>query len=277
MKKIACIIVGILFLSCFGASGITNSVDVKTNINSQQNNEYCFSIDDISTQIYFDLYYPEFRESVQKIDNNELSNSVKDWDIGKVIWQYTLTIYDPSPKAIKSIEDINNDGIDDVIVCSEDDHVRCFDGGAVGSGVVLWEHEIYSGDVYRQTGLDIIEDVNDDGYEDVVVGAAWGARLIRCISGKDGDEIWTHDTHEYGDGGWVYQVNSSYDYNNDGITDVLAACGDDSSDTGPKRVYCLDGEDGSSIWECPFDAVGFYLTFFHTTISIKGIHSLTPT
>ncbi len=42
---------------------------------------------------------------------------------------------------------------------------------------------------------------------DVIVGAAWGGRLIRAISGATGDELWTHDTDEYGDGGWVYQVD----------------------------------------------------------------------
>ncbi|MCK4361638.1 MAG: T9SS type A sorting domain-containing protein, partial [Bacteroidales bacterium] len=61
---------------------------------------------------------------------------------------------------------------------------------------------------------------------------------------------WTHDTHEYGGGGWVYQVNCSYDYNDDGITDVLAATGNDGGNTGPRRVYCLNGLTGESIWEC---------------------------
>ncbi len=258
MKKIACIIVGILFLSSFGASGNTTSVDVKTKINNLQNNENFYSVDDISAQIYLDLYYPDAQEKARTLFDNELKKSEKeDWEIGELIWQYILTIYDPSPKAIKSIQDINGDDIDDVIVCSEDDYVRCFDGAAVGQGIILWEHQIYAGDIYSQHGLDIIEDVDNDGYEDVVVGATGGARLIRCISGKDGDGIWTHDTHEYGDGGWVYQVNSTYDYNDDGHADVLAATGDDGSDTGPKRIYCLDGEDGSSIWEYPLGGPGF--------------------
>lgn len=68
-----------------------------------------------------------------------------------------------------------------------------------------------------QPTLAISEDVDGDRCSDAVVGATWGARLIRCISGEGGDEIWTHDTHEYGGGGWVYQVDYSYDYNGDGI------------------------------------------------------------
>ena len=174
----------------------------------------------------------------------------KDYPIGDKLWDFQIVDpYDSSPKAIASIPDINGDGFADVIICSEDDYVRCFNGNAHDKGDVLWEHEIYAGPVYSQKGLAITDDINDDGYKDVVIGSAWGGRLIRTISGKTGEEIWTHDTHEYGDGGWVYQVDCSYDYNDDGVLDVLASTGDDSKDTGPKRVYCLDGEDGTSIWE----------------------------
>jgi len=181
-----------------------------------------------------------------------------DYPIGELLWDYQITgSYDTSPKAIAPIPDVNGDGFADVIICSEDDFIRCINGNSHATGDVLWEHEIYAGSVYSQKGLVITEDVDNDGYNDVVVGSAWGGRLIRTISGRTGEEIWTHDTHEYGGGGWVYQVDCSYDYNGDGTTDVLASTGDDSSDTGPKRVYCLDGEDGTSIWECPLGGPGF--------------------
>jgi hypothetical protein len=181
-----------------------------------------------------------------------------EYPIGSIIWQYQITGgYDTSPKAIASIPDINGDGIDDVIICSEDNYVRCFSGGAIDTGAILWEHEIYSGNIYSQHGLTVIVDINGDGYHDVVVGATGGARLIQCISGATGQTLWTHDTHEYGDGGWVYQVDCLYDYNDDGVNDVLAATGDDSGGTGPNRVYCLDGLTGVSIWERPLGGPGF--------------------
>jgi hypothetical protein len=256
MKKILpFLIIGILVLGGLEAVG-TLSVE---NIENEYENENIRTCNDISVYKVYkyqnacgyvlqDTWY-------DSLYNNRLG---RDYPIGEIIWQYTIsTSWDNSPKAIAPIPDINSDGIDDVIVCSEDDYVRCFDGGAIGTGVVLWEHEIYAGDIYSQKGLEIIEDVDGDGYEDVVVGATGGARLIRCISGDSGTTIWTHDTHEYGGGGWVYQVDCSYDYNGDGTTDVLASTGDDSSDTGPKRVYCLDGEDGTSIWERPLGGPGF--------------------
>jgi len=182
----------------------------------------------------------------------------KSWPMGDTLWQFLIDVsYDNSPKAIAYIEDMTEDGFPEVIVCSEDDYVRCFNGNSHGTADILWDHEIPGGAVYSQSGLQIVPDVDGDGFQDVVVGSAWGGKLIRCISGKTGLTYWTHDTHEYGDGGWVYDVDVSYDYNSDGTLDVLAVAGDDGNDTGPRRAYCLNGLSGVSLWECPLVGPGF--------------------
>ncbi len=187
------------------------------------------------------------------LGSNQQSLPVKSYPIGTLIWQYTITGgSDNSPKSIVSHPDINGDQIDDVIIGSEDYYIRCFSGGAIGTGQVLWGVTITSGSVYNQGDIAIIPDVNGDGVDDVVVGATGGARLIRCLSGSNGLTIWTHDTHEYGSGGWVYQVDCTYDYNGDGVRDVLACTGAD-----PNRVYCLNGLTGVSIWEYPLGGPGF--------------------
>ncbi len=176
----------------------------------------------------------------------------KEWPMGDVFWSYTISDFsDSSPKAILGIQDVTSDGVDDVIICSEDDYIRCLNGNAHGTGDVIWETEIYSGSVYNQNSIASIPDTDGDGYEDIVVGTAWGDRSIIAISSFSGEIIWKHQTNEYGDGGWVYQVFTEYDYNNDGYPDVLAATGDDSGDNGPKRVYCLDGQTGETIWDSP--------------------------
>ncbi len=97
--------------------------------------------------------------------------------------------------------------------------------------------------------LTTIEDINNDGIDDVIAGLAWGVRAIKAISGKTGELLWIYDTHIFGDGGWVYQVWTGYDYNQDGITDVLAATGNDGNNTGPKRISCLNGMNGEVIWD----------------------------
>ncbi|MFK5855675.1 MAG: choice-of-anchor D domain-containing protein [Bacteroidota bacterium] len=195
------------------------------------------------------------------IDNNDPANNPyainlegygieQEWPMGEPLWSYLInTTYDNSPKAIAPIQDITGDNVDDVIICSEDNFIRCFNGNSSGIADVMWEVEIYSGNVYDQPGLTIIEDIDADGYEDIIVGTTGGDRSIIAFSGKTGNQIWKHDTHEYGNGGWVYSVEATHDYNNDGITDVLASTGDDSEDNGPLRVYCLNALDGVSIWE----------------------------
>jgi hypothetical protein len=175
----------------------------------------------------------------------------KDYPIGDLLWYYTINVnYDNSPKAIAPINDVTGDKVGDVIVCSEDDVIRCFNGNSNNMADVIWEKAIYAGTTYSQNGLIIIDDINGDGFQDVVVGTAWGDRSVTAFSGKTGEQIWKYDTHVYGDGGWVYQVDASFDYNLDGVKDVLAATGDDGNGTGPKRIFCLDGTDGGKIWDC---------------------------
>jgi hypothetical protein len=191
-------------------------------------------------------------------DNNPFEVSVvgfgddSEYPMGELLWQFTVDLgYDNSPKAIISLPDITGDGVDEVIVCPEDDYVRCLNGNSSGTADLLWIRELYSGAVYRQQCVSVSPDIDNDGFADVIVGTAWGDRSVWALSGKDGAIIWKHDTYEYGDGGWVYQVDCSFDYNGDDIPDILAATGDDANDLGPKRIYCLNVLNGQSIWECP--------------------------
>ena len=188
----------------------------------------------------------------------QATTATSSFPIGELIWDDTITTgYDNSAKAIATLPDINYDGINEVLICTEDDYIRCYNGNDDNKGDALWEHEIYSGSLFHQQELAITEDIDDDGYQDIVVGTPWGDRSIITLSGKTGEQIWKHDTHEYGDGGWVYMVDCSFDYNDDAVNDVLAAAGDDAEDIGPKRVYCLDGLTGDSIWERPISGPVF--------------------
>jgi len=182
----------------------------------------------------------------------------QDYNIGDELWYYNInTGYDNSPKAIQHVSDINGDSIDDVIICSEDNFIRCFNGNSHNMADILWELEIYSGNIFNQHGLTTVADINGDDIDEVVLGTTGGDRSIHLISGKTGAIIWTHNTNDYGDGGWVYQVDAKYDYNSDGVLDILATAGDDSTDTGPKRVYCLNGVTGATIWDTFLGGPGF--------------------
>jgi hypothetical protein len=181
-----------------------------------------------------------------------------EYPIGTELWSSQFTDdWDNSFKAMAPIPDVNGDGRSDLIGCSEDNYIRCFNGNADQTGDVLWAHEIYSGNIYSGKGLDIVEDVDGDGFGDIVVGATGGARLIRMLSGRTGQEIWTYHTNVIGGGGWVYQVDGSRDFTGDGIADVLACAGDDGDGEGPNRAYCLNGINGAVIWQRPIGGAVF--------------------
>jgi len=259
MRKIIAYIIGIsVILSGLGIIGISGMGSKRVTTTTLSPDDF----PDISAYRYAVAMSSSLEnsngDSNLEVTLPEPDNRLTDYPIGSIIWQYQITGgSDNSPKAIAAIPDINGDGIDDVVICSEENNIRCFSGGAIGAGAVLWTHNIYSGNIYSQHGLAITEDINNDGYNDVVVGTTGGDRSIECLSGLNGNTLWTHDTHEYGSGGWVYQVDCRYDYNNDSVLDVLATTGDDSSDTGPKRVYCLNGLTGLSLWERPLGGPGF--------------------
>lgn len=180
------------------------------------------------------------------------------YPVGTPLWYYYITgSSDNSPKAIRPIQDITGDGINDVVISSEDNYIRCFNGNSSGEADLLWATEIYSGNVYSQIGLATIADINNDGIEDVIAGTTGGDRSVRALSGKTGQPLWRYDTHAFGGGGWVYQVETKIDYNNDGHGDVLACAGDDGNMTGPRRVFCLNGLTGLPIWICPTEGAVF--------------------
>jgi len=94
-----------------------------------------------------------------------------DYPIGDLLWYYSIsTSWDNSVKAIAPISDINGDGIADVIVSSEDDYFRCFNGNSSGLADVLWEIEISSGSLCYQKELTVTKDLNGDGYLDFIIG-----------------------------------------------------------------------------------------------------------
>lgn len=187
------------------------------------------------------------------------ANSVEtDSNIGSLLWSYQITEgYDQSPKAMLNIGDINSDGVGEVIACVENNQIMCFNGNSHQTADLIWETEIYSGNIYQQNAIDHFDDIDQDEYDDFIVGTTGGDKSITCISSKTGAVIWKFYTNVIGDGGWVYQVFGQKDFNGDGIKDALAAVGDDSQDYGPKCVFLIDGSNGEEIWRSTFNGPAF--------------------
>lgn len=161
-----------------------------------------------------------------------------------VVWSYYTTTGGTYAhfRATRTINDVDGDDHEDVIAVSENDTLFCFSGI---TGSVIWR---FAADpCYVERGLISVPDLDGDSIADVVLGTVWGTRSVFAISGSDGSVIWQYDTHEYGDGGWIYEVAMMEDMNGDTIVDVLASAGGPDAE----RVYLFNGATGSKIWEYP--------------------------
>ena len=157
------------------------------------------------------------------------------------IWAYHATgSFWVHIRSIKNIPDVDSDDHADVIAVSENDTLYCLSGM---SGTPIWR--FVADPCYIERGLISVPDLDGDSIADVVLGTIWGTRSVFAIAGATGDTIWQYDTHEYGQGGWVYEVSQMIDIDGDSVVDILASAG------GPDatRVYLFSGATGDKIWE----------------------------
>ncbi|RMH71471.1 MAG: choice-of-anchor D domain-containing protein [Gemmatimonadetes bacterium] len=175
-------------------------------------------------------------------------------DMGTEYWHLRSNMAGEKIVAMKNFVDLTGDGVAEVLVADNEYHLHCVNGNASGLADIIWTFssaipEIGFGSIYQEQGLFVAGDLNGDTVPDVVIGTAWGSRSVFALDGLSGEMLWVYDTHQFGEGGWVYQVNAAYDFNGDSVPDVLAATGDDGSGTGPKSVFCIDGTTGDLIWQ----------------------------
>ena len=181
---------------------------------------------------------------------------------GAILWSYQVVgDYSSKVTSIRSIPDLNGDGIDDCIATAEDYHTYCLSGNGSGVADVIWSFDtstnpMRTGSVWQDFSMTPVPDIDSDGRYDVVIGTAGGSRSVFAIDGTDGDTLWSYDSHEYGGGGWIDEVAMQGDIDGDGVGDVLAAAEDDGSDTGPRRAYCFSGATGAKIWDRLLSATG---------------------
>ena len=134
---------------------------------------------------------------------------------------------------VHTTSDVNNNGMQDVLVGASDNRLYCVEGGGASKGTILWS-TTFTGDVWDCVS---IGDVNNDGIDDAIAGTA--DNTVYCISGdpaQDGAELWSFTNS--GDDTCVAEIN---DVDDDGIHDCVAGSNDD-------HVYCISGADGTEIW-----------------------------
>lgn len=154
--------------------------------------------------------------------------------------------------AMATLPDVDGDLVFDILVETYDagavgDHIYLLSGGSTGTPAVIWsnrpESGVSNGGGWGDYCLAASDDLNGDGVMDVLLGTAWGNRSVHALDGTTGDVIWTFDTYNEVDSGWVYSVAQHPDQTGDGIPEVVFGAGSDN-DTG----YLLNGATGLPIW-----------------------------
>jgi outer membrane protein assembly factor BamB len=256
-----------------------------------------FSTDTLQLTAYF---YPTqvgtFVDTL-KITNNDVTNPVAKisfqgtgtfsaYNYGYVFWQYQVPPHgtssaDPRVEGLKYINDITGDGISEVIIATENYWVICLDGAASGTTYPLWTFSscpnnnncgsIGANFEYGvQDAIQIANDFNADGFNDVVVAIGGGNEHVYVLNGKNGQILW-----QYGDDinyslGDFEAINVQRDFTGDGIPDVLAIADGNDQGTGYKRAYLFNGTNGNIIWEHYYP--GPNPAFGKTIISISDLN-----
>ena len=180
--------------------------------------------------------------------------------LGNIFWQGQIpdnpgTSYqDYTPRSMKKIQDVNGDGIKDLVVATENYWTLVFNGNSSGNGNVLWKYSTYfgsinTGSVDFEQGVQIASDLNGDNHQDVVIGTAGGNEFVYALNGITGEVLWEFGNSTTTDDGDIMGLDVKRDFNNDGVPDVLAAAsGNESTGSGRFSVYLLNGVNGNVIW-----------------------------
>ncbi|RKY98676.1 MAG: hypothetical protein DRQ13_03285, partial [Ignavibacteriae bacterium] len=242
-----------------------------------------FQIASADTQEVTVYFYPTEEGSYDdtlKISNNDPGNPLATvtvtgngtfsaYNSGYTFWNYQVP---PNPntssteyrvEGLKPINDITGDGVSEVIIATDNYWLICLDGAGSGTTFPIWTFNSYfsstnagsigmSWDYGVQDALQIADDLNGDGMNDVVIGTGGGNEHVYAIDGTNGEIIW-----EYGDNinyslGDFEAVDVRRDFNGDTVPDVLAIADGNDQGTGYKKAFLFDGPDGDIIWQSPY-------------------------
>lgn len=184
-----------------------------------------------------------------------------DSTLGNKLWEGVIpnngsvSFQDLSARFIKRAVDFNGDGINDMIVTTDNYQVIAYNGNSSGTADILWRFNLApnnnnTGNVERLLSLQIFEDIDNDGIKDILAGNTGGGETVYAISGANGEKIWSYGDSVNFDNGDINGLASNIDFTGDGFPDVLvSASGNEFTGNGRFSVYLLNGKTGQEIWQ----------------------------
>jgi len=163
--------------------------------------------------------------------------------------------------SVSGAGDINHDGYADVVVGAHMPDI----GGIQGAGAATVFSGIDGSTLYAFTGhnlndwfgvsVDGAGDVNNDGYDDVVIsapneGAAW------VYSGLDGSVLYDFNDGSFG-ANISYPVGGAGDINGDGYADIIIRLTDYGNSLYENEVLILSGADGNTLYTFTNNSTSF--------------------
>ncbi len=183
---------------------------------------------------------------------------------------------------LKPINDINGDGISDVIVSTNNYMTMALDGAGGITTDTLWLLNTYfnnsnagsigmSNDYGVQDALSIVSDLNGDGKNDVVIGTGGGNEHVYALNGVNGHILWAFgNDYTYGLGDFE-AVDGRRDFNGDGVPDILAIADGNNQGTGYHSAYLFNGVNGNIIWQYFYPGPVVDYAFGKTIISVNDV------
>jgi hypothetical protein len=150
---------------------------------------------------------------------------------------------------IRGVNDVTDDGRPEVMVGIDESgvpNVFCLDGASRGAASVVWSHQtatgVSGGSPYGDQSVEIAADSDGNGFDNVLVGTAWGGRTAYSFDSLDGTVLWKLDTYLEPESGWVYSLAGLNDVTGDMVPDIVFGAGS-FNDT----LYVVDGASGGGL------------------------------
>ena len=201
-----------------------------------QSNRYGPYISDINFDNINDLLIAEYNNNFRLLDGS--SSSLQ--------YQLNLPTNIPNSTPVIAEADIEGDGTKEIIIfCSGGNSIYVLD--AI-TGSVEWSHNITlnNRDAYI-AGYPMLEDINSDGYLDILVGINhyWNPpnynsnvfpMQMKVFSGRDYSELWTWSSYS----NWRTSESLPLVYRKNNDVYVYFNL--------PDSIYCLNGRTGTTVW-----------------------------